>query len=103
MSLVWSRGTGSLCIHPGGKVIKGWKDISISWERIFRNTSYLEIETDAIAVEVQDNTAYVVLIENVLQISRGRRIQAQSIATNIFSKMAQQWYLVHHHGSPLLS
>lgn len=102
LSGVWSQGTGSLCIHPGRNVLRGWKAISDSWEQIFKNTSYIEIETDIIATEVRDNVAYVVLVENLLQVSGGRRVQAQSMATNIFERMGSSWYLVHHHGSPLV-
>jgi len=102
MSIVWSQGTASLCIHPGRDVLRGWRDIRSSWDLIFRNTKYLEIETEIITTEVRGNIAYVILIENLLQISSGRRLQAQSIATNIFERIADSWYLVHHHGSPIM-
>ena len=103
MSAVWSKGTGSLCIHPGRRALRGWEEIRSSWEKIFKNTSYIEIETDIITTEVNGNFAYVVLVESVLQVSGGRRVTAQSMATNVFEQMAQGWYLVHHHGSPLAS
>lgn len=102
MSAVWSQGTGSRCIHPGRNVIRGWKDIHYSWEQIFKNTSYLEIDTEILTLEVRDTVAYIIVMEKVLQVSGGRRTQAQSIATNIFERMASSWYLVHHHGSPLM-
>ena len=102
MSAVWSQGTGSLCIHPGRNVLRGWKEIRASWELIFKNTNYIEIDTDIIATEVRENIAYVVLVENVLQVSGGRKAKAQSMATNIFELMAQKWYLVNHHGSPIM-
>lgn len=102
MSAVWSQGTGSVCIHPGRNSLRGWKEIRSSWEVIFKNTKYIEIETEILVTEVRNNIAYVVLVENLLQISGGRRIQAKSMATNIFEQMAQKWYLVHHHGSPLM-
>ncbi len=102
MSGVWSQGTGSLCIHPGRNVLRGWKAIGESWEQIFKNTSYIEIETDIIALEVRNNIAYIVLVETLLQVSRNRKVQAQSMATNIFERMGSSWYLVSHHGSPLL-
>lgn len=102
MSAVWSQGTGSLCIHPGRNVLRGWKDIRASWGLIFKNTNYIEIETDIIATEVRDSIAYVVLVENVLQVSGGRRVKAQSMATNVFERLAQKWYLVNHHGSPIM-
>jgi ketosteroid isomerase-like protein len=102
MSTVWSQGTGSLCIHPGRKALRGWKEIRSSWEVIFKNTKYIEIETEIITIEIRNHLAYVILGENLLQVSGGRRIQAQSMATNIFEQMAGKWYLVHHHGSPLM-
>ena len=102
MSAVWSQGTGSLCVHPGRNVLRGWKAISDSWEVIFKNTRYIEIETDIIVTEVRSSIAYVVLVENLLQVSGGGKIQSQSMATNMFELLAQKWYLVHHHGSPLV-
>lgn len=102
MSAVWSQGTGSLCIHPGRNALRGWKAIHESWQQIFKNTSYIEIEMEIVATEVSEHLAYVVLVENLLQVIRGRRVQAQSMATNVFERMANQWYLVHHHGSPMI-
>lgn len=102
MSVIWSQGTGSLCIHPGRDALRGWKDIRTSWELIFRNTRYIEIETNLISTEVRGNIAYVIAIEKLLQIVNGRSIQADSLATNIFERMASKWYLVHHHGSPIM-
>ncbi len=102
MSAIWSQGTGSLCIHPGRNVLRGWREIELSWLQIFRNTKYLEIETEIIAVEIRGPIAYVILIEKLLQIVGGRSVQAESIATNIFEQMASKWYLVHHHGSPIM-
>ncbi|MDY6783102.1 MAG: nuclear transport factor 2 family protein [Cyanobacteriota bacterium] len=100
MSWVWFQGEGSICVHPGGKAIAGWENIRNSWERIFGNTNDLEIEVEVVAVEVTEAVAYVVVVENIMQIVGGRRFYAQSVATNIFRNMAQKWVLVHHHGSP---
>ncbi len=102
MSAVWSQGTGSLCVHPGWNVLRGWKEIRSSWVKIFQNTAYIEINTTIIATEVRDRLAYVLLVENVLQVIDGRRIEAQSIATNLFEILGGKWYLVHHHGSPIV-
>ncbi|SRR5579883_5526 len=102
MSTVWSQGTGSLCIHPGWNVLQGWKEIQSSWVKIFKNTAYIEINTDIIATEIRNNIAYVVLVENILQVVNGRRIEAQSMATNVFEMLGGKWYLIHHHGSPII-
>jgi uncharacterized protein (TIGR02246 family) len=102
MGAVWSKGTASLCIHPGREVTRGWEEIQKSWEQIFHATQYLEIDLNIISVEVSGDMAYVVLVENVMQVVGRRRLQAESMATNIFMRMANQWYLIHHHGSPLI-
>ncbi|MEM8779801.1 MAG: nuclear transport factor 2 family protein [Cyanobacteria bacterium P01_G01_bin.49] len=102
ISQIWWQGSGSTCIHPGGKVLKGWETIRDSWETIFKNTDYLEIDTEIISVEVGQEIAYIILIEKVTQVNKGRKVEAQSIGTNAFGKMAQKWFLVHHHGSPIL-
>ena len=102
MTSLWWQGSTSLCIHPGGRVILGWEEIKASWDAIFRNTDNLEIDLEIIKAEVDSSLAYVVVREIVLQASSGRRMKAQSIATNVFQKMAQKWYLVQHHGSPII-
>ncbi|NMG18339.1 nuclear transport factor 2 family protein [Brasilonema bromeliae] len=103
MSTVWSQGTGSFCVHPGWNVLRGWKEIRSSWVNIFKNTAYIEINTEIVTTEVRDHIAYVVLVENVLQIINGqRRLEAQSIATNMFELLGGKWYLVHHHASPIM-
>jgi ketosteroid isomerase-like protein len=102
MSRLWWQGSTSLCIHPGGQVLTGWESIYSSWQSIFKNTDTLEIEIEIIKAEFDQSLAYVVVRETVLQSSRGRKLKAQSLATNLFQKMAQKWYLVSHHGSPII-
>lgn len=101
MASVWSKGIGSVCIHPGREALCGWDNIQPSWQKIFRNTAYLEIDTSILSSELSGDLAYVILIEKVLQVAQRRRLEARSMATNIFEKMGGKWYLVHHHGSPL--
>lgn len=102
MKSLWWQGTTSLCVHPGGRAIIGWESIQASWISIFKNTDLLEIDIEIIKIEIDQALAYVVVEETVLQSSRGRKLKAQSIATNIFQNMAQKWYLIHHQGSPIM-
>ncbi|RUR73525.1 hypothetical protein PCC6912_56960 [Chlorogloeopsis fritschii PCC 6912] len=102
MSVVWSQGTASLCVHPGWNILRGWKEIRTSWEKIFKNTPYIEINRDIIATEVRENVAYIVLLENVMQVINGRKMEARSLATNVFELLGGKWYLVHHHASPIV-
>ena len=100
-SLCWQGGT-SICIHPGSQPLIGWSAIEQSWDGIFQHTESLQIDLEIVRVEVDRSLAYVVVQEIVLQANQGRKMKAQSIATNVFQKMAQKWYLVSHHGSPIM-
>lgn len=102
MTDLWSNGTGSLCIQPGKDAIQGWEKIQTSWATLFKCGHRVEIETDVITTEVNGDFAYVVLIENWTQVNRVNRLQAQSMGTNIFERLGQKWYLVHHHSSPIM-
>ncbi|HEY9770191.1 MAG TPA: nuclear transport factor 2 family protein [Coleofasciculaceae cyanobacterium] len=102
MTSLWWQGSTSLCIHPGSQPILGWSEIRDSWDAIFRNTDSLEIDIEIVKVETDRSLAYVMVREIVLQSSRGKKMKAQSMATNVFQKMAQKWYIVSHHGSPIM-
>lgn len=102
MESIWSKGAGCLCVHPGRTVLKGWEQVRDSWEAIFKNTPYLEIDIEVITTEITGDLAYIVLVENVLQVAGGRQMKAQSIATNVFERMGGKWYMLHHHGSPIM-
>ncbi len=102
MTAVWSQGIGSVCIHPGRDALQGWEQIRTSWIQIFKNTRYMEINTEIISTDMNGSLAYVVLVENVMQVAGGRRVEAKSMATNLFEQMGGNWYLVLHHGSPLM-
>lgn len=102
MTAIWWQGSTSLCIHPGSQPIVGWSNIQNSWKAIFQHTDSLEIDIELVDLEVDLSLAYVVVREIVLQSSQDSRMKAQSLATNIFQKMAQKWYLVNHHGSPIM-
>jgi len=103
MGEVWSKGSATLCIHPGRNVLVGWEAIALSWEQIFQNTPDLAIRTEIKATEIAGDLAYVVVVETVMQVARGRKMEARSLATNIFERMAGRWLLIHHHASPILS
>lgn len=102
LAAVCSQGTDTTCVHPGRKALTGWQSIRYSWQQIFRATQYLELETEVLSVEENGDLAVVVLVETVLQVGRGRRMKAESMATNVFQRMGDRWFLIHHHGSPIM-
>lgn len=101
MADVWSHGSAISCIHPGRTALVGWDQVRASWQSIFTHTDELEIDIDPTEVTLSSTVAVVVLTETVLQISGRRRFKAVSMATNVFEKLGDRWYLIHHHGSPI--
>ncbi len=102
MEKVWFQGTASLCVHPGRDVLRGWDAIRQSWEQIFKHTDYVEINIDLVTTQISGDLAYVVLVENLLQIASQHRVEDKLIATNVFERLGNHWYLVHRHGSPVV-
>jgi ketosteroid isomerase-like protein len=74
-----------------------------SWERIFANTFGMRFTLSDVHVEVSGSLGWVVLIENLE--SRGDEGVARSeiLTTNLFEKRDGQWFIVHHHASPILA
>lgn len=102
IAAAWSKSMDCICIHPGRPALKGWEKIQESWDQIFKNTEAFQLATDIIAVETSDSFGYVALVERLVQTIDGRRIEVQSLATNIFQNISGNWYLVHRHSSPIL-
>ena len=102
MGLIWSKGANVTCIHPGRQALRGWDQIRFSWDQIFRNTKHLEVAADVISTEVKGDIAYVVQVENLVQVVPERRMEVQGMVTNIFEYDGSNGYLVHRHTSPLM-
>ena len=77
MTALWSKGINTACIHPGRSALGGFDKINKSWEAIFKNTAYLEIDTEIITTEISGDLAYVLLIEKVLQVTPGRKMKLE--------------------------
>jgi ketosteroid isomerase-like protein len=103
MEKVWLRASHIKCIHPGWPLLRGWGPIMTSWERIFANTFGMRFTLSDVHVEVSGSLGWVVLIENLE--SRGDEGVARSeiLTTNLFEKRDGQWFIVHHHASPILA
>lgn len=102
MSHLWSQTMTSTCVHPGRPPLRGWEQIRFAWEQIFRSTEAFQIQTDIINTEISGNLAYVFLVAKLVQVINGRPMEAQSVITNVFERTANAWYLIHHHGSPIM-
>ena len=101
MDEVWATDATAICVHPGSARLAGWENIRASWERIFRNTTYMRIDVSEVSVEVQGTIAWVTCLENMTMANNETMSRAQAYATNIFIFEDDRWLLVLHHSSIL--
>jgi ketosteroid isomerase-like protein len=103
MEKVWLRASHIKCIHPGWPLLCGWGPIMASWERIFTNTFAMRFTLADVRIEVAGDLAWVVLIENLESQGYDGSSRAEILTTNLFEKRDGQWFIVHHHASPIFA
>ena len=103
MEKVWLRASHIKCVHPGWPLLCGWGPVMASWERIFENTFSMRFTLTDIRVEISSSLAWVVLIENLEAQGYDGPSRSQILTTNILEKQSGQWFIVHHHASPIFS
>jgi ketosteroid isomerase-like protein len=99
MSDVWEHSDRTVCTHPGWATLRGWGAISGSWFALFHGPQQLQFVLTREHADVDGNTAWVTVDENLL----GDQGGATVAALNLFSRPAPegQWRMVAHHGSPV--
>ncbi|HLK87882.1 MAG TPA: nuclear transport factor 2 family protein [Candidatus Binataceae bacterium] len=102
MSAVWLRDPRIVCIHPGWRRLVGWGPIMTSWERIFESVFEVKIELGDAQIVTSGDLAVVIVEENLVQRGYDGPARSQVLATNVFERAQDRWWLVSHHGSPVL-
>jgi ketosteroid isomerase-like protein len=103
MSSVWAEEQPISCVHPGWEPLAGRAAVMESWAGIFRGTEAIRFTLRDIRVFVTDQTAWVVLIEEIEAQHERKTVTASAQATNVFVREGSRWKLVHHHAGPLLT
>jgi ketosteroid isomerase-like protein len=103
MREVWLRSARVQCTHPGWCRLVGYEAVLNSWERIFESTFETSFELTGLEISVVGDFAWVVCTENIISHTYDGISRAQVEATNLFERHAGRWWLVHHHGSPVMS
>lgn len=114
MSDVWEHSDRVTVTHPGWPTIRGWGKVSASWAAIFRNTGYIQFVLTDEAVNLEGDTAWVTLDENIIQsvddeaVAEGELSPlagARATAINVFVRapagLGPQWAMVAHHSAPV--
>ena len=99
MESVWAKDADIQCGHPGWRILRGWKPVMESWQRIFENTPQIRFMLTDLAIEVRGELAWVTLYENLNSSLEGQNVAAMILTTNIFRKGPDGWRMIHHHGS----
>ena len=99
MDQVWENSARTMCVHPGWRLLTGWRDIRSSWEGIFYNTTLMHFTITDTRVVIQGDSAWVSFVENISSVMDGRATNFGVQATNVFVRGDGGWRMVHHHAS----
>jgi ketosteroid isomerase-like protein len=102
MEKIWLKDRQIVCIHPGWRKLSGWGPVMHSWERIFENVFEMRFDLGDIDVVMSGDIAVVVVEENLTQHGYDGVTRTQVLSTNVFERVGVQWFLVMHHGSPVV-
>ncbi|MDE3035750.1 MAG: nuclear transport factor 2 family protein [Nitrospirota bacterium] len=102
MDKIWAQQEYVTCIHPGWTLRVGWPSVRDSWVLIFNNTFSMAFELTELQIQVAGDVAWVVCTENITS-RQGEQPQGNRVlATNFFEKTGDRWFIIHHHGSPVM-
>ena len=117
MELLWLHDACALCIHPSNTPVIGAKNVLNSWKEMFDggNEAFQKnkIEPSNIRLSVKGTTAILTCDEDIFtkRFVRGKKrvgykdnkngmeLVNKLLTTNIFRKVSNKWYMVHHHAS----
>ena len=103
MNELWDKELAVTCIHPGWPLIQGRKEILQSWINIFNNTMVMQFTIIESSITIEGEWGWIVCTESLRSVVNGKVNEGRVEATNIFRRVENQWYLVHHHGSPIIN
>lgn len=102
MEGVWLQSPHITCIHPGWRRLSGWGPVMHSWEKIFEATFEMKFELVDVEVMLHGELAIVVNQENLTQRTAEGSSRSRVLATNIYERIGERWYLALHHASPVM-
>ena len=103
MNELWDKDLAVTCIHPGWPLIQGRSEILQSWINIFNNTMVMQFTITESSIKIEGEWGWIVCTESLRSVVNGKVNEGRVEATNIFRRVKNQWYLVHHHGSPIIN
>ncbi len=91
MEAIWAVEAPVACTHPAWPVLRGRRDVLISWRGILENPEAPTVEVRDAVVHAAGDAAIVLCREIV----NGSPLEA----TNVFVRERGAWRIAHHHAS----
>jgi ketosteroid isomerase-like protein len=98
MMRVWAPTPDVICIHPGGPRLVGIPDVRRSWAQIFQG-SMLRTFTLRGRIVSGDEAQRIHVLEENIRLPGTNFVAPPVLATNIYQRLAQGWFIVLHHAS----
>ena len=98
MMRVWAPSPDVLCIHPGGPRLEGVAEVRRSWELIFADRIRRKFALRGRLIMGAGNYRVHVLEENI-SVPGTSFIAPPVLATNVYQRIRDNWYLLLHHAS----
>jgi len=100
MEDVWLNSETIQCVHPGwNERLVGWHAVMQSWYAIFQNTQYIEFNITDFSCLIEGGVAIVSCTEKIMSAADEEILHNEILATNVFQKTRDRWWLILHHGS----
>jgi uncharacterized protein (TIGR02246 family) len=98
MMAVWAEGEDTLCVHPGGQVVRGSDAIRKSWTEIFGNAPEMQFVVAEQQHSHDERLAVHVVYEHIR--AGGQLPRGPIVATNVYRLTSGGWRMILHHASP---
>lgn len=99
MTQVWSDDPDTVCVHPGGDLLRGNSSVIQSWIEVFSGARCPTLVYRAIQ-ETADGTLAVHLVEEMIRPGGQQNAEASRVlATNVYRRGRNGWRMLVHHAS----
>jgi ketosteroid isomerase-like protein len=98
MRLVWADSEETLCVHPGGPLLRGKDAVMQSWAEILGGASAPEVSHREIQ-RVAAGDLVIHTVEESIRPGDSDDPPTRIIATNVYRRTPAGWRMLAHHAS----
>jgi ketosteroid isomerase-like protein len=98
MQQLWVQAENTVCVHPGGPLLRGNTEILQSWSEILSNSSKPDIRYREIQRLASGDLA-IHTVEELIRPAESEESPTRVIATNVYINTPEGWRILAHHAS----